>query len=181
MTTSSATSVVLLRILFEHFYHVDVEMISVAPDLDAMLAAADGALLIGDDAMQAHQQVLKDHRELIVTDLGEAWKEFTGHKMVYAVWVTHAALGQTAPHVIDQAASLLYEAKQIGLSQREALLEKSQRRSGLPFEVVDHYLDTIHHELGEAEQKALLTFYDYAYKSGIIEERVKLNIWGLVD
>lgn len=177
VTTSSATSVVLLRILFEHFYHVDVELISAAPDLNTMLSTANGALLIGDDAMQAHQQVLSDHRKLIVTDLGEAWKEFTGQKMVYAVWVAHTALARTAPHVIEQMAGLLYEAKQTGWSQRKALIDKARQRSGLPFEVVHKYLDTIHHELGEEEQKALLTYFDYAYKSGIIEERVKLNIF----
>ncbi len=177
VTTSSATSVVLLRILFEHFYHVDVKMVSAAPELNAMLGATDGALLIGDNAMRAHQQVINAHRDLIVTDLGEAWKEFTRQKMVYAVWVANAALAQTAPYIIEKIANLLYESNLTGWTQREALLDKAQRRSGLPFEVVDHYLDILNQELGEDEQKALLTYFDFAYKSGIIDERVKLNIF----
>jgi len=177
ITTSCATSVVQLRILFEHFYHVEVEMVSAAPDLDAMLAATDGALLIGDDAMRAYQQVLNTDRDLIITDLGEAWKDFTKQKMVYAVWVAHAALAQTTPYIVEKIANLLYESNLTGWAQREALLDKARRRSGLPPEVVDHYLNILHQEFGEEEQKALLTYFDYAYKSGIIDERVKLNIY----
>jgi len=178
VTTSSATSVVLLRILLEHYYHVDVEIIPAPPNLHAMLDRADGALLIGDDAMQAHREVLLENRNIIVTDLGEVWKHFTGLKMVYAIWVVRSELAETAPHIVEQASHLLYESKLIGLAHRDALVQKAHRRSGLPFEIVDHYIDTIHHNLDETERKALLTYYDFAYKSGIIEERVKLNIWG---
>lgn len=177
VTTSSASSNALLHILFEHFYNVEVELVGAAPELDAMLAAADGALLVGDEAMRAYQQVLHERRDLVVTDLGEAWKEFTKQKMVYAVWVAHASLAQTAPHVIEKMANLLQEAKLTGWAQRETLLDKAHRRSGLSFEVVEQHLDNLHHDLGEEEQKALLTFFDYAYKSGIIDERVKLNIF----
>lgn len=178
VTTSSATSVVLLRILFEHYYHADVEIIPAAPDLDTMLKNADGALLIGDDAMQAHQRCAHKNQDIIVTDLGEAWKQFTGQKMVYAIWVVRSELAQTAPHIVEEASNLLFESKQLGFNNRNALIKKAHQRSDLPLNIIDNYLDTIHHDLGEEERKALLTYYDYAYKSGIIEERVKLNIWG---
>lgn len=178
VTTSSATSVVLLRLLFEHYYHVDTRICQDSPDLKEMLSNSDGALLIGDDAMKAHQQVLLEGQDIIITDLGEAWKQFTGQKMVYAVWVIRSVIAETNPQLVEQVSHLLYESKMLGLSKREAIIEKAYRRSRLPYDVIDKYLNTIQYDFGEEEHKALLTYFDYAYKSGIIEERVKLNIWG---
>ncbi len=178
VTTSSATSVALLRILFEHFYHVDVEIIPSNPDLDAMLDIADGALLIGDDAMRANWKLQVENSNLHVTDLGEAWKKFTGEKMVYAVWVVHSALADTNPAAVQRIHNLLMESRNLGWANREALVEKAHKKTGLPREIIDSYLDTIHHELEEDERRALLLFFDYAYKSGLTSERVSLTIWG---
>ncbi|SFG00643.1 futalosine synthase [Desulfotomaculum arcticum] len=178
VTTSSATSVVLLRILFEHYYHVQVEFHRSEPNLDAMLASADAALLIGDDAMLAHQAVMQNKPDINVTDLGKEWKNFTGEKMVYAVWVVHAELAENNPEIVEQISRLFNQAKAIGLANRDDLVNKGHKRSHLPHSLLNHYFDTIHHDLGESERRALLTYYDYAYKSGIIEERIKLTIWG---
>lgn len=178
VTTSSATSVALLRILFEHYYHVETEMQPAQPDLDAMLSASDGALLIGDDAMRAHREVRKAKQDLLVTDLGEAWKEFAGEKMVYAVWVVHAKLAEENPVMVERLNKLFLESRAVGLSHHDDLVKKAHRRTRLPHGTIKKYLQTIHHDLGESERRALCTYFDYAYKSGLINERVKLNIWG---
>lgn len=178
VTTSSATSVALLRILFEHYYHVEAEIIPARPDLNAMLASSDGALLIGDDAMRAYRTSQREKRNLVVTDLGEAWKEFSGEKMVYAVWVVHAGLAEKNPELVDRLSKLFLESRALGLSDRKALVEKAHRRTKLPRSIINNYLQTIHHDLGDDECRALTTFFDYAYKSGLINERVKLDIWG---
>ncbi|WP_027364189.1 menaquinone biosynthetic enzyme MqnA/MqnD family protein [Desulfotruncus alcoholivorax] len=178
VTTSSATSVVLLRILFEHYYHVQLAFRRAEPDLNTMLASADAALLIGDDAMLAHQAVMLNNPGIIVTDLGREWKNFTREKMVYAVWVVHSELAENNPDLVEQISQLFNQAKATGLASRADLIKKGHKRSGLPHDLLNHYFDTIHHDLGESERRALLTFYDYAYKSGIIEDRVKLKIWG---
>ncbi|WP_066636225.1 menaquinone biosynthetic enzyme MqnA/MqnD family protein [Desulfolucanica intricata] len=178
VTSSSATSVVLLKILFEHYYHVDVEFITVDPDLDYMLSIADAALLIGDDAMLAHHRVLQENLNLNVTDLGEVWKQFTGERMVYALWVIRREFAVAYPDEVTRIANLLYESKMVGLNNMPALLGKAKRRCPLPVPVLeDYFLNVIQHEFTEEFQHALLTYYDYAYKSGVIEERVKLNIW----
>lgn len=178
ITTSSATSVVLLRVLFEHYYHVDVEFCPKEPDLVTMLAQGDAALLIGDDAMQAHQRVIQGGWPIQVTDVGEAWKQFTGEKMVYALWVIRREFAETHPEEVNQVSQLLYQAKLTGLEHIPALIRKAQRRTGLPVPVLEDYFVTIRHEFDEDYRRALLTYYDYAYKSGLIEERVKLRVWG---
>lgn len=178
VTDASATSVVLLKILFDHYYHVDVEFTRTPADLKTMLELGDGALLIGDQAMQAKYLVDKQGWNLQVTDLGEVWKLFTGLKMVYAIWVVRRDLAVANPESVDRICSLLQSSRELARIQNNNLLTRARVKSGLPFPLLEKYLTTIQHELGEEEQQALMTFFDYAYKSGLIEERVQLHIWG---
>ncbi|MDD3654584.1 MAG: menaquinone biosynthesis protein [Desulfotomaculaceae bacterium] len=178
LTSSSATSVVLLKILFEHYYHLDVEFETVAPDLERMMERADGALLIGDDAMRAHQFVIQQNGLYQVTDLGEAWKQFTGAKMVYALWVVRRDYAEHNAESVDLLSKTLLDALKIGFAQYPSLMAKAQQRTGLPQSVIEDYFQIMQYELGEESRKALLTFYDYAYKSGLIDERVCLQVWG---
>ena len=53
VSSSSATSVALLRILLKHHYRVQAELVTRPPSLADMLAQADACLLIGDDALTA--------------------------------------------------------------------------------------------------------------------------------
>lgn len=178
LPSSSATSVVLLRVLFQHYYQVEAEYETTPPDLDLMLGRADAALLIGDDALLAHQRVLTEGRELVVTDLGTAWKEFTGEKMVFALWVIRRDFALAHPEETSEISRALQEAKKISMANRDELVEVASRRRSLPRPVLEDYFDIIRHDFDATYQRALLLFYDYAYKSGLIEERVKLAIWG---
>ena len=80
--TSSRTSVALTRILCAHRFGISPDLVPHAPDLPAMIANADGALVIGDPALFA------DHRALGLdkVDLGLAWTEMTGLPFVWAFW-----------------------------------------------------------------------------------------------
>lgn len=178
LTDSSATSVVLLKVLLEHYYHVDVQYETAPPDLDKMLDVADGALLIGDDAMKAHYRVEQQGLPYHVTDLGEAWKQFTGEKMVYAVWVVRKAYAEANPQEVELICRSLQESKDIGQTQMTDIVAKAQKKSGLPLPLIEEYFKTIKHDFNEDYRRSLLTFYDYAYKSGLIDERVRLRVWG---
>lgn len=181
LTSSSATSVALLKVLFDHYYHVDANYITVTPNLEKMMAEGDAALLIGDDAMRAHLKVLQEQLPYHVTDLGDVWKQFTGESMVYALWVIRKDFAKAHPADVDALCNLLVEAKQISQDTMPVLLKKSRRRTGLPMDYLEDYFKTVNNEFEEAHRSALLTFYDYCYKSGIIEERVRLSFWGEED
>ncbi|ADG82620.1 menaquinone biosynthetic enzyme MqnA/MqnD family protein [Thermincola potens] len=179
LTTSSATSVVLLKILFDHYYHVKVNYVDRKPDLPTMLKNTAAALLIGDDAILAREKYKElAGQPLIVTDLGEVWKKFTGMKMVYALWVIRQGFVDDNPGETAEIAGIFRKAKEIGLNSLDLLAGKAAEHYNLPKELFDHYYETIRYDFGEEEQTALLTYYDYAYKSGLIPERVKLRIWG---
>ncbi|HWI54781.1 MAG TPA: menaquinone biosynthesis protein [Desulfobacteria bacterium] len=179
LPSSSATSVALLKILFEHYYQVKVEYATQKPNLAQMLKKSEAALLIGDDALLANAGDLSwGRKSLYVTDLGNAWKDFTGLKMVYALWVIHKNFVEEHPADVGKVWAAFVAAKEYGFSNVDRLVEKALTKTELPLNVLHDYFQTIRYEFGEEEQKSLLTYYDYAYKSGLIEERVKLNIWG---
>lgn len=181
LTASSATSVALLKVLFDHYYHVEAKLCTMVPNLEKMMAKGDGALLIGDDAMRAHVEVRQQGLPYHVTDLGEVWKQFTGERMVYALWIVRKDFAKENPDAVNSLCSALLEAKEHSAASLPALLEKGRRRTGLPLEVLEEYYRTINNEFTEDHRRALLTYYDYCYKSGLIEERVRLSVWGEED
>ena len=80
LDNSSLTSIALTRVLFEKFWGGERMFTSAAPDLDAMLASNDAALLIGDPALQV------DRSKYQTWDLAEEWIRFTGKPFVFAFW-----------------------------------------------------------------------------------------------
>ncbi|MGA9985152.1 MAG: MqnA/MqnD/SBP family protein, partial [Acidobacteriaceae bacterium] len=77
LDTASRTSAVYTRILFSRFWQVEPKFIEHAPDLDAMLRAADAALLIGDPALFALEDREARQRRtgerLLYLDLAHEW------------------------------------------------------------------------------------------------------------
>jgi len=92
MDTSSRTSVALSTVLLGRAFGVTPAAMPMAPDLDAMLARADAALIIGDVALfldHATVRLKPDTTEASAIrkiDLGELWTRETGLPFVYAVW-----------------------------------------------------------------------------------------------
>ena len=82
LDTSSRTSVGLARVLCARRFEISPTYVPHAPDLAAMLASCDAALLIGDPAL------FVDHRALSAEkiDMGVAWTELTGLPFVWAFW-----------------------------------------------------------------------------------------------
>lgn len=83
LTSESATSQVLAKILLEHVYDASpsYEIVSTRPEW--ALAEYHAALFIGDTALEARRM-----GGVEVYDLGGLWKELTGLPMVYAVWAS---------------------------------------------------------------------------------------------
>jgi len=111
--TSSRTSVGLTRILCARRFGIAPIFVPHPPDLSAMMAKADGALVIGDPALFA------DHRALGLEkiDLGQAWTEMTGLPFVWAFWSGRpdAATAETV--------SLLHEAAASGMSHLDEIAD----------------------------------------------------------
>ncbi len=179
LTTTSETSVILLKILLEHYYHVHANFRSCDLQITDMLKEGDAGLFMGDEAIKTHQIVTRHNMDINITDLGEAWKHFATEKMIYSLWAVRREYASKNIELASRVSSLLIESKRELPAEKldEKLLKRARDMSGLTVEEIKDYFNNISYDFGEDCRGALSTFYDYAYKSGLIEERVKLDIW----
>jgi chorismate dehydratase len=83
LTSESATSQVLAKIVLERIYGARPQYEVVSTQPEEALAEYDAALFIGDTALGVRRL-----RGVTVYDLGEAWSSYAGLPMVYAVWAS---------------------------------------------------------------------------------------------
>jgi chorismate dehydratase len=146
---SSRTSVALARIILGRRYRVEPRVIAQPPDLRAMLAAADAALIIGDPALHLDPDAL-DGR---VLDLGSEWTEMTGLPMVFAIW---AGLKESITRPVEAVFHASYE---FGRDHLEEIVRTESAQRGISAELAREYLTRhIVCELGDAEYEGLEFF-----------------------
>jgi chorismate dehydratase len=153
LDTSSRTSAALTRILCAKHFGIAPAFVSAPPDLRAMLALADAALLIGDPALHADTAALG----LQKTDLGAAWHALTGLPFVYAMWTGRAgAVG--SDHV-----TALNEARDAGRRAVDAIADAHGAGDGARTGRARRYLrDILRFGLGDAECAGLRRFHELA-------------------
>lgn len=156
---SSRTSAVLVQLLLAERFGVRPAVAPFRPDLEAMLATADAALLIGDPALHV------DRSRYEVIDLAAEWRALTGLPFVFAVWaVTDAAAGSDLPRLL--AASLA-----AAEADMPALVAAAAAHGGLPAGEVRTYFERhLSYRLGDAERASLDEFFRRAHRHGLLPE-----------
>jgi predicted solute-binding protein len=151
--SSSRTSVALARILLERRYGAVPRVIPFAPDLPAMLTAADAALVIGDPALRIDPAGLPYE----VRDLGAEWMEMTGLPMVFAVWAGRRdALDAEAVRAFQDSCAC-------GLDHIEEIALAEAAPRGFTPELVRRYLTrNLVCRLGAEEYRGMDLFLRYA-------------------
>lgn len=153
LDVSSKTSVVLTKVIFREFLGFEPEWRDVAPDLDAMLATSDCALLIGDPALTI------DETKYRKFDLAETWHRFTGLGFVFAMWMTRAAHCD-----IDFAA-----ARDEGLEHIDEIVSNYETDLTLTREDLHTYLSqNISYSIDSAMQEGLELYFALANKHRLI-------------
>jgi chorismate dehydratase len=161
MDTSSRTSVALVRVLCSKLYRITPVFEPLGPDLDAMLAQHDAALLIGDNAL--FQSAVVSHQSSVeVIDLGQAWSDFTRRPFVYAFWAGKPGV-LTAAHVKE-----LQETRDRGVAEVETVAKEYLKDAPERQALGARYLrDNIKYHFGDDERKGLELFYRYASEIGV--------------
>jgi chorismate dehydratase len=179
--TSSLTSYAYTRILFDIFWKVPAVFIPREPDLEAMLAVADAALLIGDPALLALEdreaRALRTGERLLYLDLAHEWHSFTGLPWVSAFWALRpGALEETgisASKLIED----LQTSRDHGLEHIKDLADEWSTRIAVPAETIRFYLSkNIHYILDEACLRGLHQFYRYAAECGALPPAPALRL-----
>ena len=162
LTTHSATSVNLVRVLCERHYHVAPTWQSMSPDLDTMLEHCAAALMIGDKALiEATTRRHIGRRGLpYLFDLGDEWLKTTGLPFTFAVWCVRRDRAEEvhAAGIIPA----LHEAKAEGLRHIDAIARQYAPRLGLPAGVCAKYLRDLRYDLEPSDVAGLRTFLTWA-------------------
>ena len=137
--------------------------VSTGPDYELMMAMADGALLIGDRALEA----AREFPEMVQMDLGEAWMEDEGLPMIFGVFVARA---DTPPALVREAHAVLLENLiqfEDNHGKREQVIEWSMEKSGLTHDRLDRYYGEVFNRLNQHHLDGLFRFLSQA--CGMIE------------
>lgn len=160
---NSRTSVALLQIILREKYDIEAELVPMIPDVQRMLAEADGALIIGDRALD-----LADRMDNYL-DLGDEWDDLTnGLPFVYSMW---AGLDGA---LTDRDVETLIRSRDLGLSTVDTIARDfaaAHPSSGHSADYFAAYLtDHIQFHLGKSELEGLKEYYTYCYYYGLIDE-----------
>ena len=172
LTTASATSVVLLRIILELFHGVNADFMLYEQGIDDPYGQADAVLTIGDLALQRSLSPRFPH----AYDLGELWHGRTGLPFVFALWQVNYRKDRDAK--LQQLHAILLESKRYGLAHLEQLAGGHAAEFGITADMLLQYWKCFSYDLGPDEQKALLTYYGYAAELGAIDAVPDLNFFG---
>ena len=167
LDASSKTSAALTKIIFREFYGFEPDYAEARPDLDAMLAFADCALLIGDPSLTIDESRYRKF------DLAETWKSFTGCGFVFAMWMAQAEKLDIARQ-IDFAA-----ARDEGLKHLDEIIANYETEIALPREDFKKYLsENISYEIDESMRRGLDLYFRLANKNGLLEGCKPLEFLG---
>ena len=164
--SSSRTSVCLLQILLRARFKANPVIESHGPDLKAMLARNDAALIIGDAALKAEAGLLFRY------DLAAEWRALTGKPFVFAFWGVRESV--RLPDTAAFQRSFAY-----GQAHSEEIVEEQTRQLQLPAELIRTYINhDIDYSLDEENLSGLRQFYEMAREFRLIEAVRDLEFTG---
>lgn len=168
LDTSSRTSVVLTKIIFREFLGFEPAWRDSEPNIEAMLAESDAALLIGDPALSIADMGLRtsdfnsksEIQDLRSYDLAELWHQYTGLGFIFAMWMTRR---ETCP--IDLAA-----ARDEGLTHLDEIAANYQSEIGLTKgEMLAYLSENISYSPDDSMMAGMKLYFEMAGKSGLIK------------
>jgi len=142
LPSDSASSVALLKyILKSNEYYPEFK--TMAPEIEPMLEDCDGALLIGDRALE----YARKYPDKVKLDLGQAWLEDTGKPMVFGVF---AARKDTPVSEVKTAQKELLKSLELFESStdyRDSVIVQAMKKSGLSRSRLEKYFGEVFNRL----------------------------------
>ena len=178
--TSSRATLAYVQIMSKQFWQIRAKFVPYAPDLDAMLAACDAALLIGDPALLALEnrdaRRFRTGEELLYLDLGTEWHKCTGLPWISALWgVREEALCSAGQR--DQLVDDLLGSRDAGLAHIDELANEWAMHIEVPRTTIHTYLSkNIHYVLDDECLTGLRRFYELAAECGMLPELAELPL-----
>ncbi|WP_306214160.1 menaquinone biosynthetic enzyme MqnA/MqnD family protein [Actinoplanes sp. RD1] len=154
--STSRTGVMLAQMLLTEQYAAEPEYFRCPPELGQMLLEADAAVLIGDPALRANYEA--PEQGLIVTDLAEAWREWTGLPMVFAVWAVRKDFAAAHPGLVKDVHEAFQRSRDLSLEELDTVAEAGARWEPFDAATLATYFRALDFSLGERQIAGLREF-----------------------
>lgn len=154
--STSRTGVLLAQLLLAERYAVRPEYLRCPPDLTGMLLEADAAVLIGDVALRAHYDA--PARGLLVHDLGQQWRDWTGLPMVFAVWAARRAFAREHPGLVKEVHQAFLRSREVCLAELDEVAAAAARWEPFDAATLAAYFRRLDFSLGERQVAGLREF-----------------------
>ncbi|MFF5176705.1 menaquinone biosynthetic enzyme MqnA/MqnD family protein [Micromonospora sp. NPDC000316] len=162
--STSRTGVMLAQLLLAEKYHVRPDYFRCPPDLTQMLLEADAGVLIGDVALRALHEA--PQRGLMVTDLGQAWREWSGLPMVFAVWAVRRDFAAAHPGMVKEVHEAFLRSRDLCLAELDQVAEAAARWETFDAATLATYFRTLDFSLGDRQVAGLREFARRAAANG---------------
>jgi chorismate dehydratase len=162
--STSRTGVLLARLLLAGRYGATPEYFGCPPDLTEMLLEADAAVLIGDVALRALYEAPR--RGLAVTDLGQAWREWTGLPMVFAAWAVRRDFAEANPGQVKDVHEAFVRSRELSVRELDAVAAAAARWEPFDAATLASYFRALDFSLGERQVAGVREFARRAAELG---------------
>lgn len=171
--STSRTSVLLARMWLAAVHGVAPDYFTCPPDLTAMLLEADAAVLIGDAALRATYEAPR--RGLAVHDLGQAWRDWTGLPMVFAVWAVRRSYAAENPGLVKDVHAAFVRSRDDALAHVGEVAEQAARWEPFDAATLATYFRTLDFSLGSRQVDGLVEFARRAADLGGLGARADIG------
>jgi chorismate dehydratase len=150
--------------LLSERYGAEPEYFRCPPDLSQMLMEADAGVLIGDPALRAMYEA--PSRGLQDIDLAEAWKEWTGLPMVFAVWAVRKDFASAHPGLVKDVHEAFQRSRDLCLGELDEVAESAARWEPFDAATLANYFRALDFSLGERQIAGVREFARRAANRG---------------
>ncbi len=171
VTSHSATSVLLLKIILKQFFFIEARYETFNPEnhtLDELIMKADGVLFIGDSALN-----LKTDKTHIVNDLASLWYKNTGLPFTFALWQIRKGFSDNEE--IKTLHRTLLKSYRFYKENPLVVAEYFSSQFGMDAKKILNYWNSLSFELNIRHLNSLNLFFSLAMKQGIINQIPSLN------
>lgn len=163
LSSESATSVNLLKILLGQYLGCSCTYQVAKPDTTALGNDSAALLLIGDAALRTAGK----NTDLFVYDLAEMWYAWTGKPFVFALWLCRNEVA--AGEELKMLARQLVLAKELVPARLDEIAAIAQETSWMGRDrILSYWRENISYHLGANEQAGLMLYYTKCFEAGLI-------------
>jgi len=170
LSSESATSVNLLKVLMKQLYCCDCEYAVNNLNITDALSTAPALLLIGDAALRAsiHEP------DVMVYDLGEVWRKWTGLPFVFALWLCRIEVSENE-NLLELSRQLI-QSKQLASLHYERIVALAGELSWMePEHLLSYWRNNISYHLDPRYISGLKLFYEKCFEMGLVKAVPTLN------